>query len=188
VIRAATFTVLMGSAAFAAQAGTPLPFDHGGAYELTDQFGETRTQKDPDGQAQLVFFGYANCPGICSAAMPLMADVVDALAAQDIAVRPVMITVDPERDTVAAMGKPLAEFHPDFVGLTGDKSALTAAYQAFSVEISVAYVDPEYGPIYTHGGLIHLLDGQGDVLTILPPVLDSEAVIDIVAGYLTPAS
>jgi protein SCO1/2 len=178
----------MGGAALTAQAGTPLPFDLGGAYELTDQFGQSRTQKDPDGQAQLVFFGYANCPGICSAAMPLMADVVDALAEQDISVRPVMITVDPERDTVAAMGKPLAELHPDFIGLTGDKAALTAAYEAFSVEISVAYVDPEYGPIYSHGGLIHLLDGQGDVLTILPPILDGEAVTKIVAGYLTPES
>ena len=171
-----------------AQAGTPLPFDLGGTYELTDQFGNSRTQKDPDGQAQLVFFGYANCPGICSAAMPLMADVVDALAEQDIVVRPVMITVDPERDTVAAMGKPLAEFHPDFVGLTGDEAALTAAYDAFSVEISVAYVDPEYGPIYTHGGIIHLLDARGDVLTILPPILDGDAVAKIVSGYLKPES
>ena len=188
MIRAVTYAALVGSAALTAQAGTPLPFDLGGAYELTDQFGQTRTQQDPDGQAQLVFFGYANCPGICSAAMPLMADVVDALAERDIAVRPVMITVDPERDTVASMGKPLAELHPDFVGLTGDEAALRAAYQAFSVEISVAYVDPDYGSIYTHGGLIHLLDDQGDVLTILPPILDGEAVTEIVARYLTSES
>ena len=188
MIRAATLTALLGSSACAVQAGTPLPFDLGGAYELTDQFGQTRTQQDPDEQAQLVFFGYANCPGICSAAMPLMADVVDALEERDIVVRPIMITVDPERDTVASMGKPLAELHPDFIGLTGDEAALTAAYQAFSVEISVAYVDPDYGPIYTHGGLIHLLDAQGDVLTILPPILDGEAITEIVARYLTPES
>ncbi|MEP2030389.1 MAG: SCO family protein [Paracoccaceae bacterium] len=188
MIRAATSAVFLSIAITAAHAGTPLPFDLGGPYELTDQFGQTRTQKDPEGQPQLVFFGYANCPGICSAAMPLMADVVDALADQNLKVRPVMITVDPERDTVAAMGEPLAEFHPDFIGLTGDEDALAVAYEAFSVDISIAFVDPEYGPIFTHGGLIHLLNGEGEVLTILPPVLDSDAVTEIVSGYLTPQS
>lgn len=188
MIRALMLSALVGGAALSVQAGTPLPFDIGGAYELTDQYGNTRTQLDPDGQAQLVFFGYANCPGICSAAMPMMADVVDELAERGLVVRPVMITIDPERDTVGAMGKPLAELHPDFIGLTGDDAALATAYKAFSIDISLAYLDPEYGPIYTHGGLIHLLDGEGDVLTILPPILDWESATKIVSGYLTPQS
>jgi len=187
VIRALLSALALAGAALPASAQTQLPFDLGGSYELTDQFGKSRTQSDPDGQAQLVFFGYANCPGICSTAMPLMAEVVNNLARQDIEVTPVMITVDPERDTVATMGKPLAEIHPGFVGLTGDQTALTAAYDAFSVEISVAYVDPRYGPIYSHGGLIHLLDADGTVLTVLPPVLDPDTVTGIVARYVTPS-
>lgn len=41
-----------------AQAGTPLPFDLGGSYSLTDQYGAPpRTQADPDGHAQLLVFG-----------------------------------------------------------------------------------------------------------------------------------
>ena len=102
------------------QANEPFPLALGGAYTLTDQYGQTRTQADPEGHAQLVFFGYINCPDICTAALPLMAGITDALAAEGITVTPVMITIAPDRDTVESMGAPLAAIHPDYIGLTGD--------------------------------------------------------------------
>ncbi|WP_300059548.1 SCO family protein [uncultured Roseobacter sp.] len=173
-------------AASGAAAETPLPFDLGGAYALTNQFGGTRTEADPEGHAQLLFFGYANCLNICSAALPLMAEVVDALAEDGIAVTPVMITVAPDQDTVETMGAPLAEIHPDFIGLTGDRATLQTAYDAFAIEVEPLFQDPEYGWVYAHGSFVHLLDGAGDMLTLLPPILDAERSADIVRGYLAP--
>lgn len=180
--RAAALVLLAG----AAQAEAPLPFDIGGPYTLVDQHGQVRTQADPEGHAQLLFFGYANCLNICSAALPLMAEVVDALSEDGITVTPVMITVAPDQDRVETMGAPLAEIHPDFVGLTGDEAALQAAYDAFSVEVEPLFQDPEYGWIYAHGSFVHLLDGSGETLTLLPPILDSDRTAEIVRGYLAP--
>lgn len=165
---------------------SPLPFDVGGAFNLVDQHGTPRSQADPDGRAQLLFFGYANCPGICSAAMPMMADATDLLADQGLPIRPVMITIDPERDQIADMDKPMALLHSDFIGLTGSEAALAQAYSAYSVEKELAYVDPEYGPVYSHGSFVYLLDAQGKVLTLFPPVLDATRVASIVQGYLKP--
>lgn len=167
-----------------AMAGPPLPFELGGSYQLTDQYGNTRTQQDPEGHAQLLFFGYANCPNICSAALPTMADAVDLLAQEGIAVTPVMITVAPEQDRVETMGTPLAMIHSDFIGLTGDRAALAQAYDAFSVEIKPLFQDPEYGWIYSHGSFVHLLDGEGKTLTLLPPVLGAEETARILRTYL----
>jgi len=164
----------------------PLPFEVGGDFELVDQYGTTRSQSDPDGRAQLLFFGYANCPGICSTTLPMMADVADILAAQGIVIRPVMITIDPERDAVGTLGAPMARLHGDFIGLTGSAAALARAYKAFSVEKALEFVDPERGPIYSHGSFVYLLDDQGEVLTLLPPVLHAERVASIVLGYLNP--
>ncbi len=176
--------VLAGSAA----AQSPLPFDVGGPFALTNQDGETRTQADPDGLPQLLFFGYANCPGICTAALPLMADMTDNLAKRDIALRPVMITVDPARDTVENIGPALRDLHDDFVGLTGDTDALEAAYAAFSVDHALAYEDPDYGPVYSHGSFIYLLDGAGEVLTLFPPIMDADAATQTALKYLAPKS
>lgn len=175
------FSALAGSV----QAGnTPLPFDVGGAFELVDQYGQTRSQMDPDGHGQLLFFGYANCPGICSSAMPMIADAVDGLGSAGIPVTPVMITVDPDRDQPGNMNAPLAAYHKDFIGLTGDETALQAAYDAFSVERELAYVDPEYGPVFTHGSFVYLLDERGEVLTLFPPVLDPGRVVELARKYL----
>lgn len=168
-----------------ADAGTtPLPFDVGGEFLLIDQFGNPRSQADPDGKGQLLFFGYANCPGICSTAMPMIADSVDALDAAGIAVTPVMITVDPARDKVGEMHGPLQDLHPDFIGLTGSDAALQAAYSAFSVEKELAFVDPDYGPVYTHGSFVYLLDPDGAVLTLFPPILASDRVVELARQYL----
>lgn len=156
----------------------------GGAFTLIDQTGAVRTQADPDDRHQLVFFGYANCQEICSAALPLMASTVEAVSARGGALRPVMITVDPTRDTPDAMARALPDFHPDFVGLTGSEAALQEAYDGYSVEFEELFVDPFHGTVFSHGSFIYLLDGAGEVLTLLPPVLGPEMMADIVTGYL----
>lgn len=162
---------------------TPLPWDIGGPFALVDHTGAARTEADPDGKMQLVFFGYANCPGICSAALPMMAEVAEILAARDIAVSPVLITIDPLLDTVASMGPALAEISDDFVGLTGTPEALGLAYKAFQISFTKIMDDPKNGPIYAHGSHIYLLDEAGKVLTLLPPVLSPDQAAGIIAKY-----
>jgi len=185
MIRALAILLLMvATPVLAGETPAPLPFKVGGAFNLTDQHGAPRSQADPDGHAQLLFFGYANCPGICTTALPMMADVTDLLAEQNITVRPVMITVDPARDRVGTMTGPLAKLHPDFTGLTGDEAALAKAYGAFSVQRKLVFEDPEYGPVYAHGSFIYLLDGGGKVLTLFPPVQDASHVAKAAASYL----
>ena len=156
-----------------------MPFDVGGPFALIDQSGAPRTEADPEGRMQLLFFGYANCPSICAVAMPMMAEVVDALAREGVEAVPVMITVDPDRDTPETMGAPLAEIHPDFVGLTGDAGALADAHEAFGVERALVADLPDLGPVYAHGSHVYLLDGGGAVLTLLPPVLSTERMAEI---------
>lgn len=180
MIRTALITLAM---ATPAMAETPLPFDLGGDYALTNQHGERYTQVDPDGKPQLLFFGYVNCQEICSAVFPMMAEIVDAVEEQGMEITPVMITVDPVRDTVETMGPKLAEHHPDFVGLTGDTDALQVAYDAFSIETEEVFFDPEHGPVYAHGSFIYLLDAQGKFLTLVPPIVSPEQAAGIVAKY-----
>ncbi len=186
-MKALTLLAALAGGMAAAQSAPPLPFDVGGSFELTDQTGAPRTEADPDGLPQLLFFGYANCQQICSAALPLMADTADDLAGEGIDLRLVMITVDPARDTVDDIGAPLSAIRPGFVGLTGSDDALQVAYDAFNVEKEELFYDPEYGPVFSHGSFIYLLDGNGEVLTLLPPILPPEEVARIVARRLNVA-
>ncbi|MEL6639905.1 MAG: SCO family protein [Pseudomonadota bacterium] len=163
-----------------------LPGLVGGDYTLTNQFGETHTQVDPDGKTQLLFFGYANCLQICSSVLPQMGEVADEVAALTGAeIRPVMITVDPKVDTVDSIGPALAYYHDDFIGLTGTDEELQVAYDAFSVEKEFLFEDPEYGPVYAHGSFLYLLDGDGKMLTLIPPILTDTEVVEIIAKYVS---
>ncbi len=165
--------------------GPALPFNLklGGAFELTDNTGNQRTEANPDGHMQLLFFGYANCQSICTVALPMMGDVTNDLAKRGLTVTPVMITVDPKRDTVENMGAALKKHHPDFVGLTGAKAALDHAYDLYSIEHKVVFTDPEQGDIFAHGSHIYLLDAKGKFLTLLPPILSADRVVQIVQKY-----
>lgn len=154
----------------------------GGAFTLIDQTGAERTEVDPDGRHQLLFFGYANCQEICSDVLPTMGFTVDIVGPGRL--RPVLVTVDPVRDTFEAMGPALTVHHPDFVGLTGSEAALQVAYDAYSVEFEELFVDPLYGSVFSHGSFIYLLDPQGEVLTLLPPVLGAERMAQIISSYL----
>jgi protein SCO1/2 len=184
VIRSALALAACLLAGAAAAGNSPLPFKMGGPFLLTDDTGAARGEADPEGRAQLLFFGYANCPGICTAALPMIGEATRRLQAGGVAVRPVMITVDPERDRVGTMQAALNRFHPDFIGLTGARDALEQAYKAFAIQRELAFVDPEHGPVYVHGSVIFLLDAQGTVLTLFQPIQDPEHVAKVALGYL----
>ncbi|MEO1613768.1 MAG: SCO family protein [Pseudomonadota bacterium] len=166
---------------------TPFPADLGGPFALIDQTGATRTEADPDGAYQLFFFGYANCPAICSVAMPRMGEIADIAAEAGLAVTPVMITIDPERDTPDNMGEPLAKYHADMVGLTGSEEALAEVRGHFQVEKKLVFEDPEFGPIFAHGSFIYLMSPEGEMLTLFPPIISPERGAEIVAKYAVAA-
>lgn len=162
---------------------TPFPADLGGAFTLTDQTGAKRTEADPDGRMQLFFFGYANCQSICTAALPRMAQIADIAAEAGLPVRPVLITVDPERDTPEGMVEPLAKLSPEMIGLTGSAEELAKVRDLFQVETEFVFDDPEYGRVYSHGSLIYLMDPRGELLTVIMPIVSPDRGAEIVAKY-----
>lgn len=160
------------------------PTDIGGPFKLIDQHGDARTEVDPDGRPQLVFFGYATCTGICSAALPTLAHLTDLLAEAGKTVTPILVTVDPAVDTVAALRAAAPEIHPSLIALSGDAYALAATREAFQVEAELLFVDPDGRPVYAHGSYIYLLDAEGAFLTLLPPILSPARMTEIVLSYL----
>ncbi|MEM8794910.1 MAG: SCO family protein [Pseudomonadota bacterium] len=164
-----------------------LPFgaEIGGDFDLIDHYGNPRQLKDYEGRYLLVFFGYANCEAICSTALPLMADTVTRLkkAAGD-RFTPVMITVDPENDTLEVMRERLNAYHPSLIGLTGSDGALADVRNKFKVSVEKVGTDIEGRPIYNHGSFVYLLGPDGSFKTLVPPIVDADRMAEIVANYM----
>ncbi len=118
----------------------------GGPFELVNQAGETVTEQDVIDGLTLVYFGYTFCPDVCPFDTARNAQAVELLEQQGIMVKPVMITIDPARDTVAAMADFTSYIHPRMVGLTGSAEQVKAAARAYQVYYAKEQepADPEY--------------------------------------------
>ena len=165
---------------------TPLRFDMGGPFALTDHNGAPRTDRDFRGRHMLVFFGYATCDGICPVGLKRMADALDAMGPDAAKIQPVFITVDPERDTAAKLKAYLPKLHPRLIGLTGKKTALRAAAKSYNVPSKVLAVAPDGSPTISHGAYIYLMRPDGKFATLFPPVMGSDAIAATLRRYLGP--
>ncbi len=102
-------------------------------FELTDQNGQILRDEDFADQWMLVFFGYTNCPDVCPTTIAEMAAVMDGLGDKQSMVQPIMITIDPERDTPGVLAEYLGFFSPGFVGLTGSPEQIAATSKTFQI-------------------------------------------------------
>ena len=173
----------------AAHAATAIPFpiEIEARFDLVDHTGRAVTQADFEGQPMLLFFGYASCQAICSTALPRMAEALDLLGAAGKTITPVMITVDPARDTQQSMADALPRYHDRLLGLTGSDTALAEARAAFQVEAKKVADAPD-GPIYAHGSFIYLIGPDGRVLALMPPILAPERIAALIEKKINPSS
>jgi protein SCO1/2 len=140
--------------------GTALASAIGGPFRLTDQNGKTVTDADLKGKWSLIYFGYTHCPDACPTALNDIAVALDELGTKREAVRPVFITVDPERDTPPALKSYVASFDAPILALTGTPEEVAQTAKAYRVYYAK---HPEPGGDYSmdHSSVIYVMDPEG---------------------------
>jgi protein SCO1/2 len=132
----------------------------GGPFQLVDQDGKRVTDADLKGKPTLIFFGYTHCPDVCPTTLFDVSEVMRALGPDAARTAAYFITVDPERDTPAAMKDYLSSFDPHLRALTGDRAAIDAAEKAYRVYAKkVPTENGDYS--MDHTALVYLMDKQG---------------------------
>jgi len=132
----------------------------GGPFQLTDQTGQTVTEKNLLGKPTLIFFGYTHCPDVCPTSLFEMSEVLRAMGKDADRVNAYFISVDPERDTEAAMKDYLSSFDPHLKGLTGDPQAvakIVGEYRVYAKKVPLK--DGDY--TMDHTALVYLMDRDG---------------------------
>jgi protein SCO1 len=140
--------------------GVAAPAAIGGQFQLTDQTGQTVTEKNLVGRPTLVFFGFTHCPDVCPTELFEISEVLRAMGSDADRVNAYFISVDPERDTTATMKDYLSSFDPRLKGLTGDPDAVAKAISGYRVYArKVPLKDGDY--TMDHTALIYLMDRDG---------------------------
>lgn len=111
-------------------------------FSLEDQSSRPFSAQQLQGKWSLIFFGFTNCPNICPLTMVELGQfyrTLEAGEAGDIELpQVIMVTVDPERDDKAALTEYIANYHRDFLGLTGSPEQIRAFAEQLYVVIDSA--------------------------------------------------
>ncbi len=178
----------------------------GGPFALVDHRGRTVTEKSFGGRYLLVFFGFTNCPDVCPTTLGDIARALDLLGSEANAVRPLFVSLDPERDGPKRLAEYVKAFHPRIVGLTGTPrqiAAVAKAYRVFYEKVSAkSYYDgkaassKEPKPVgddylISHQGNTYLMSPKGEYLvhfsygTKAPEI--ARVIREAIAKYGNPA-
>jgi protein SCO1/2 len=135
--------------------------------ELTKHDGNAFTDRDLNGRWTLMFFGYTHCPDICPMTMNVLAEA-KKMAAGDFP-QVVLVSVDPQRDSVELLDGYVQYFDPAFIGVTGEEKMI----QALTLQTSVVYAkmpgssgnEDDY--LVDHSSAVLLINPEGKLAAFL---------------------
>jgi cytochrome oxidase Cu insertion factor (SCO1/SenC/PrrC family) len=157
----------------------------GGPFELVNHKGQVARDSDFRGAYLLIMFGYTFCPDICPTELQVMTEVMPRLGLGSAKVQPLMITLDPERDTVAVMADYIGNFHPTFIGLTGSTAQVGAAAKAYHVFFAKTPLDDDGGYFMDHSAFIYLMGPDGKYLHHFAPTAAPQAIADKIRAVIS---
>ena len=152
----------------------------GGPFSLIDHNGQPRTDADFRGQYMLIYFGYTFCPDVCPTSLTRNAEALDILGDAGDPIVPILITVDPARDTPEHLRDYVDFFHPRMVALTGDQTqtdAAVRAYRAYYKKVEEEGGDPDVYLI-DHTSITYLMGPDGEFVQHFSHALGAEEMAE----------
>src|SRR5215210_1004833 len=157
----------------------------GGDFELVDKAQRPVRFHDFAGKYRIVYFGYTFCPDACPLDMQKLIQGYTkfAQAEPEVAARvqPLFVSIDPARDTPAAVGEFAAAFSPKVIGLTGSEAQVAEAAKMFAAYYKKGEPTADGGYLMDHSRVAYLMDPDGKPLALLPVDEGADAVAESLA-------
>jgi len=129
------------------------------------------------GKPLLVFFGFTNCPDVCPTTLTRLSVLMKKLGPDAHDIQVVLVSVDPERDTVEVMRRYTASFGPWLLGLTGPAADLNRLREAYGVYAAMESSDSKGSYNVMHSAVVFAFDAQGRARLLISNLDDTDAVV-----------
>lgn len=152
-------------------------------FELRTAEGEAFTRANLEGQWNLLFFGFTNCPDVCPDTLAMLAQSMRQLELMRREEKPqvVFVSVDPARDEGELLGDYVRWFNQDFVAVTGDEDQLEALSRQLGVVYFFEEPDERTG-FYNvdHSAAVLIVDPEGRLFGRFPhPLTPDDVTADL---------
>ena len=138
-----------------------------GAFTLQDHRGRAFTRERLDGTWTFMFFGYTHCPDICPTTLATLRRVEHDLVGHASAPRQhVLVSVDPDRDTLDHLAHYVSAFGPSFVGVTGSDGELSKLARQVGAVYFRGEPDDNGSYLVDHTASVMLIDPRGRLVAL----------------------
>ncbi len=141
--------------------------------------GAAVTGENYRGKVVALYFGYTNCPDVCPTTLTNLADMLAKVGSPD--VRVLFVTVDPARDTPAALKAYAKAFSPQVDALRGNANQLADLARRYRVAYSVK-TSPTYEVM--HSNAVFFFDSDGHARLVTTNTEDTAAMAEDVKRLL----
>jgi protein SCO1/2 len=154
----------------------------GGPFTLIDQDGKPYSSDALAGRYRIVYFGYTFCPDACPTDMQVLGKAMRQLDAKDpkksAKVQPIFISIDPARDTPAALKQFVTAFYPRMIGLTGSETQIAAVAKDYATTYRKQPAPAgSSGYLMDHQRTAILFGPDGKPIALLPLDANADAVV-----------
>jgi protein SCO1/2 len=150
------------------------PADPAPPLDLTDQTDTPFTLDRLRGRTVLVSFGYTHCPDVCPTTLAIDRDVL-LERPNDAAV--VFVTIDPARDTPAALREYLKYFGASMTGLSGSDEETAQTANAWHVSYAKESASSADSYVMSHTAGTFVIDPDGSLRFLYPYGTPASALI-----------
>ena len=156
----------------------------GGPFLLSDQHGQRVGPAQWHGKVVLLYFGYTFCPDACPTDLKNIADAIDILGPNGSRVQPVFITLDPQRDKPAQIGRYAQSFNPRFAALSGTEDEIRKVALSYKVFYEKVPVRGSNQYLIDHTSFTYALDVEGRYAGYFPPGTSGRRLAEQVKSML----
>ena len=162
----------------------------GGPWTLVDSAGRPVTDASLRGQWALLYFGFAHCPDICPSELQKMTQVVKRLEKTrgvGAAVVPVVISVDPKRDSVEQMHHYKQDFHPRMMALTGTPAQIEKAarhYRVYFRNTQETEDEDDDDYLVDHSIVMYLIDPEGEFQEFFTQIASADEIVERISTHV----
>jgi protein SCO1/2 len=135
--------------------------------DLVDAHGSRLDLAAFRGHYTLLYFGFTQCPDVCPLTLKAIADArakVGERAPQAVP-QVVFVSIDPERDTPAAIAQYLGRFDASFVGATGSAAHLAPLVAALGVTVEKHHHGDDHYSV-THNDTVYMIGPNAELVAI----------------------
>ena len=135
-----------------------------------------------DTRVRIVYFGFTRCPDVCPTSLAMLAGALNQLSEEEVAnVRPMFISLDPERDAAEASYEYAQYFHPNMEGLSGPLDITTALAHNYGVIFRKSELEgSELEYTLDHSSYFYFLKPDGTLITKVPHTLTPAPIVDAI--------